>query len=61
VSDADATLLETFVRDYEPARVGDPAPQLAIDTSGTAQSALEAALRGLSELGISAATERRAS
>jgi aminoglycoside phosphotransferase family enzyme/predicted kinase len=60
-SDADASLLETFVRDYEPAGPGDPGPLLAIDTSGTAEAALQSALRGLSPHGITPARERRAS
>jgi aminoglycoside phosphotransferase family enzyme/predicted kinase len=59
-SDAGASLLETFVRDYEPPGPGEPEP-LGIDTSGTGEGALESALRGLSRLGISPARERRAS
>jgi aminoglycoside phosphotransferase family enzyme/predicted kinase len=60
-SDADASLLETFVRDYEPAGPGDPGSVLGIDTSGTVDGALEAALRGLSPRGITPARDRRAS
>lgn len=60
-SDADESLLETSIRDYEPAGPGDPGPHVQIDTSGSPEHALEAALHALSELGISRATERRAS
>jgi aminoglycoside phosphotransferase family enzyme/predicted kinase len=60
-SDADASLLDGFIRDYEPAGSDDPGPHLPIDTSGSPESALDAAWRGLSELGISRATERRES
>lgn len=60
-SDADASLLEAFVRDYEPALAEDPEPHLSIDTSQGEDAALDEALRGLSELGISPATERRTS
>jgi aminoglycoside phosphotransferase family enzyme/predicted kinase len=60
-SDADDSLLEAFVRDYEAAGPADPGPLLAIDTSESPESALAAALRELSALGISAARDRRAS
>jgi hypothetical protein len=60
-SDADDSLLEAFVRDYQAPGAEDPEPHLAIDTSESPERALAAALRELSALGISAARERRAS
>jgi aminoglycoside phosphotransferase family enzyme/predicted kinase len=60
-SDAGPSLLETFVRDYEPAGPADPGPLLAIDTSGSPESAVDAALRGLAGLGIVTARDRRKS
>jgi aminoglycoside phosphotransferase family enzyme/predicted kinase len=59
VSDANDTLLDTFMRDHEPVGQGDPGPRLAIDTSAPADAAARAALRELVDLGVEPAADRR--
>jgi aminoglycoside phosphotransferase family enzyme/predicted kinase len=61
VSDADETLLDDFVRAYEPAGVLDPEVHLSVDTSQDPPSATTAALAGLLAFGITPARDRRAS
>ncbi len=59
VSDADETLLGDFMRDYQAAGAGDPAPHLLVETSGGPARATAAALAGLSKAGITPARTRR--
>jgi uncharacterized protein len=58
ISDANETLLDQFMREHEPVGEGDPGPRLPIDTSGAADAASSAALRGLAGLGIGPASDR---
>ncbi len=60
-SDAGGSLLDQFLRNYEPRGAGDPTPHLPVDTAGSPAGALEDVLSRLTHFGISPAAERRAS
>jgi hypothetical protein len=60
-SDADESLLTSFLRDYEPVGPFDVGPRFAIDTSAAPQTACAEALDRLHLLGILPASDRRPS
>ena len=61
VSDATEALLESFLRDYEPATSLDPQPRFVVETERSPVVATRDALRQLAAVGIVAAVARSAS
>jgi uncharacterized protein len=58
ISDATETLLDDFLRAYEPPGEGDPGPRVTVDMGAPLEQAVRSALRGLTDAGVPPAAAR---